>query len=153
MRVFIILFFALCSLYVVNAQYSMSNQIVSDCEGTLTDSELNILEPGWYSHDENFNFTICPSNALSIIINFTSFLTEPINDYVIIYDGPDNTYPILAGPFSGTSLPPQIVSSGCVTIQFVSDLNVAEEGFELSWETIISTPQSPTISLLNQPPI
>ena len=151
MRVFIILFFALCSLYVVNAQYSMSNQIVSDCEGTLTDSELNILEPGWYSHDENFNFTICPSNALSIIINFTSFLTEPINDYVIIYDGPDNTYPILAGPFSGTSLPPQIVSSGCVTIQFVSDLNVAEEGFELSWETIISTPQSPTISLLNQP--
>ena len=115
MRVFIILFFALCSSYVVNAQYSMSNQTVSDCEGTLTDSELNILEPGWYSHDENFNFTICPSNALSIIINFTSFLTEPINDYVIIYDGPDNTYPILAGPFSGTSLTPQIVSSGCVT--------------------------------------
>ena len=128
------------------AQYNMQDLTVYDCEGTLKDSESNALNPSWYSHDENFNFTICPTNALQITITFTSFSTELINDYVTIYDGPDNTYPVL-GIFSGTNLPPQIVSSGCVTIGFFSDQNIAEEGFELQWETDVSIPASPIISL------
>ena len=128
------------------AQYNMQDLTVYDCEGTLKDSESNALNPSWYSHDENFNFTICPTNALQITITFTFFSTEIINDYVTIYDGPDNTYPVL-GVFSGTNLPPQIVSSGCVTIGFISDQNIAEEGFELMWETDVSIPASPIISL------
>ena len=102
------------------AQYTMSNQTVYSCQGTLTDSEANTQNSGWYDHNENYSFTICPVGALSITINFSMFSTEPINDYVIIYDGPDNTYPILGGPYSGTNLPPQINSTGCVTIDFVS---------------------------------
>ena len=131
----------------VFAQYTMSNQTVFDCEGTLTDSEANTLNTGWYTHNENFSFTICPAGVASIIINFSFFETEPQNDYVMIYDGPDNTYPLLSGPYSGVNLPPQIVSSGCVTIDFISDVNVAAEGFELSWESEIAVPQSPVISL------
>ena len=56
----------------------------------------------------------------------------------MIYDGPNTTYPVLAGPFSGTNIPPQIISTGCVTIVFISDLNVAAEGFELVWEAEVT---------------
>ena len=115
--------------YCIFAQYNMQNLTVYDCQGTLKDSESNGLNPSWYSHNENFNFTICPPNALQTTITFISFSTEPNNDYLTIYDGPDNTYPILGGPFSGTNLPPQIMSSGCITLEFISDQNVAEEGF------------------------
>ena len=145
MKKYLLLYCILFSNLMI-AQYNMQDLTVYDCEGTLKDSESNALNPSWYSHDENFNFTICPTNALQITITFTFFSTELINDYVTIYDGPDNTYPVL-GIFSGTNLPPQIVSSGCVTIGFFSDQNIAEEGFELQWETDVSIPADPIISL------
>ena len=134
-----------------NAQYSMSNQTVYDCEGTLSDSEANSQQSGWYDHNENFTFTICPNGASSIIIDFSFFNTEPLNDYLLIYDGPNSSSPILAGPFSGINTPPQITSNGCVTLVFVSDLNVAADGFNLSWETIISVADPPQLTLANNP--
>ena len=137
----------MCFANVVFAQYTMSNSTVFDCEGTLTDSEANTNNPGWYAHNENYSFTICPAGAISIVINFSFFETEPQNDYVIIYDGPDNSFPILSGPYFGVNLPPQITSSGCVTIDFVSDVNVAAQGFELSWESEISVPSPPVLFL------
>ena len=146
MRLLLILLFSL-NIVQLHAQYTMSNQTVYDCEGTLSDSEANTQQAGWYDHNENFAFTICPNGASSIIIDFSFFNTEPINDYVLIYDGPNTTSPILAGPFSGVNTPPQVVSNGCVTIVFVSDLNVAADGFNLSWETIISVPDPPQLSL------
>ena len=51
----------------------MSNQTVYDCEGTLSDSEANSQQAGWYDHNENFTFTICPNGASSIIIDFSFF--------------------------------------------------------------------------------
>ena len=147
---FTFLFFLIIDVSVF-AQYTMSNQTVYDCEGTLTDSEANTLNPGWYDHNENFSFTICPNGALSITIDFNFFSTEPNNDYVMIYDGPNSSYPVLGGPFSGVNLPPQIVSSGCVTIVFISDVNVAAEGFGLTWNSNVSVPLPPTISLISNP--
>ena len=37
----IFLFISLALSYIVNAQYTMSNQTVDDCFGTLSDSEAN----------------------------------------------------------------------------------------------------------------
>jgi hypothetical protein len=133
------------------SQYLMSNLTVYDCEGTLTDSEANPLTTGWYANNEDFSFTICPNGAYAITIDFTFFLTEPINDYIMIYDGPNNTYPLLAGPYSGTNLPPQIISNGCVTITFISDVNVTSEGFELNWEAQLNPPQPPVLNLPTSP--
>ncbi len=151
MRYYLILFISLILCQDLYAQYSMSNQTVYSCDGTLTDSEANTQNSGWYDHNENYSFTICPNGVLSITINFSLFSTEPVNDYVMIYDGPDNTYPILGGPYSGTNLPPQINSTGCVTIDFISDVNVADEGFVLSWQSQVAIPPSPNISLPVQP--
>ena len=147
----IFLFISLALSFIVNAQYSMSNQTVTDCFGTLSDSEANTQQSGWYDHNENYTFTICPNGAASIIIDFSFFNTEPINDYLLIYDGPNTTSPVLAGPFSGVNTPPQINSNGCVTIVFISDVNVAAEGFNLSWETIIDVPDPPILSLPTAP--
>ncbi len=146
MKLKIILFFFFIHYFSI-AQYTMQDLTVTDCEGSLTDSESNSLNPSWYSHNENFNFTICPLNVLQIQINFSLFSTEPSNDYIIIYDGPDNTYPIIGGPYSGSNLPPQITSNGCVTIEFISDQNVADEGFQLSWNSLISQPQVPLLTI------
>ncbi|MEC9209721.1 MAG: gliding motility-associated C-terminal domain-containing protein [Bacteroidota bacterium] len=143
--IYLVLIF-LCFSKLLSAQYVMSNLTVYDCQGSLTDSEANALNSGWYDNNENFSFVICPNGAYSIAINFTFFLTEPINDYIMIYDGPDNTYPVLGGPYSGTNLPPQIVSNGCVTITFISDVNVTSEGFELNWEAQLIPPQPPVLS-------
>ncbi|MDC0204271.1 gliding motility-associated C-terminal domain-containing protein [Flavobacteriales bacterium] len=148
-------FFILLTCFFVSnsllAQYTMSNQTVYACEGTLTDSEANIVNPGWYTHNENFSFTICPQGALSITITFSSFKTEPGNDNITIYDGPNNTFPLIGGPYSGVSLPPQIISNGCITITFMSDATVAEEGFELSWESEVSVPPPPILSIAPAP--
>ena len=143
---FVIFCMLLCNIIVAQVQYNMQDLTVYECEGILKDSESNALNPTWYSHDENFHFTICPANALQITITFSIFSTEPTNDYITIYDGPDNTYPVL-GVYSGTNLPPQIVSTGCITIGFISDQNIAEEGFELYWETDVSIPSPPVIIL------
>ena len=67
------------------AQFSMSNQTVYECYGTLTDSEANSLNAGWYDHNENYAFTICPSNTLSITIDFTSFNTETMLTQWLLY--------------------------------------------------------------------
>ena len=146
-RVIYLLLIFLCFSKLLSAQYVMSDLTVYDCQGSLTDSEANALNSGWYTNNENFTFVICPNGAYSIIIDFTFFLTEPINDYIMIYDGPDTTYPVLGGPYSGTSLPPQIVSNGCVTITFNSDVNVTSEGFELNWDAQLTPPQPPVLSL------
>ena len=74
MRFFI--FFFLFMNHFVYAQYTMSNQTVSACEGTLTDSEANTVFPGYYNHNENFSFTICPQGVMSITISFSFFETE-----------------------------------------------------------------------------
>jgi hypothetical protein len=68
-----------------------------------------------------------------------------------LFDGPDTNSPLIGEPFSGTNLPFPVSSNGCVTINFISDNNVALEGFDLYWEAIISPPINPIISLPNPP--
>jgi len=129
----------------------MQNLTVTDCYGTLTDSESNPIVGTYYSHNENYTFTICPPGAISIDIIFTFFETESTFDYLRIFDGPDTNSPLIGGPFSGNSIPPSITSNGCITINFISDNNVALEGFALYWEAQITPPPNPIITLPNAP--
>ena len=64
---------------------------------------------------------IAPAGATQISLNFTAFDTEDTYDVVNVYDGPDDTYPLLA-TWYGNTLPPTIktsegVGAMCVTEQ------------------------------------
>ena len=74
-KYFLIFIFLFITKFIFG-QYLMSNQTVYECEGTITDSEANSVNSGWYDNNENFSFTICPSGAYSIAINFISFVTS-----------------------------------------------------------------------------
>ncbi|MCH8330412.1 MAG: CUB domain-containing protein, partial [Bacteroidetes bacterium] len=130
----------------VMGQYNMQNATVQDCEGTLLDSEDGLIA-GTYAHNENFVFTICPPGVTSINISFASFCTELNYDFLTIHDGPDTLSPIISGPTSGLIPPSPVTSTGCVTIHFTSDANIACTGFELNWIANITQPLPPNITL------
>ncbi len=89
-------------------------------------------------------FTICPDNAGCIAMDFSLFITEnPSNnssgDLLIIYDGPDNSYPII-GSFSGSLVDSdnafgQVFAggNGCMTLEFVANGTIEVAGWEATW--------------------
>ena len=131
--------------------FNMSDTLVSDCQGRLLDSEAG--QNGNYDHNENFTFTICPPGPVdSITLSFLSFCTEANFDYLRIFLGTDTLGTLLAGPFSDTILPPTIVSPGCITINFITDANVACTGWIADWKVYESIPIPPTMAINPSPP-
>jgi hypothetical protein len=133
-------------------RYNMSNRTVSDCEGTLVDSE-NSKDPQFptgYDHNEDYYFSICLPGSPKITINFSVFQLETDKfgnaiDYIEVYDGPNQSSPLI-GKYSGTNVPGSISSTGdCITIYFHSDGNVVKEGFELTWSVVPPDPIPPVI--------
>ncbi|WP_460220002.1 choice-of-anchor L domain-containing protein [Psychroserpens sp. MEBiC05023] len=90
---------------------------------------------GAYGSDENFVTTICAQNAGEfIILDFTAFSTQLNADVLTIYDGDDTTAPVI-GTYSGVAGPGLVIASdtntsGCITVQFVSDSAGTTTGWE-----------------------
>lgn len=118
------------------------------CSGQLYDSGG---PDGDYSANEDYTFVICPSQPHQCInFNLSYYNLEYEGfDQLIFYDGdevnPANIITTIGGldPFTlnvggegggGVCYPTIHASSGCMTIQFVSDTQVQLEGFEGSWE-------------------
>lgn len=139
---YLFLFFLFPGVILAQNTYYMSNQTVTECEGILFDSDAGTL-PNYYAHNENLIFTICIQASDSILMTFGQFCTEAGFDMLTIYDGPNTASPVL-GTFSGTiTIPPIMATSGCITLHFVSDANVACTGWQATWETFISPPDEP----------
>ncbi len=71
-----------------------------------------------------------------MVFQFLSFWVEECCDYLLVYNGPDASFPLL-GEFRGSNLPPILTSShstGALTFYFHSDHSVLGD-----WEAIIST--------------
>ena len=114
----------------------------NSCTGELYDSGG---PDGDYSNSENNVFTICPPAPNNACINFDLqyFNVDEFGDVINIYDGNDATgTPIysIAGPGfndlsggGGVCLSAQ-ASSGCLTIEMVTDGNTTFEGFAANWE-------------------
>ncbi len=115
------------------------------CSGILTDSGG---EDGDYGNNENHVFSICPSAPHSCI-NFTleyyniesgSFFNP--TDQIIFYDGPNTSSPVIAtldgadgnNPSYGGVCYSVSASSGCLTVQFISDGTATYDGFLGYWE-------------------
>ncbi|MBK8565987.1 MAG: S8 family serine peptidase [Saprospiraceae bacterium] len=101
----------------------------TNCSGTLTDGSgnQNYVSNGYHS------WTIEPSNANSITLNFTAFNTEEDFDFVKIYNGLDTNAPLI-GEYSGSSLPPAITAnSGKMHIVFEADESITETGWNATY--------------------
>ena len=75
-------------------------------------------------------------------LQFISFELEDTSDKVSIYDGSDNTAPLLH-KFSSTSRPSDVIirSSGNVTfVSFVTDGKATGDGFKILYSTINPAP-------------
>jgi gliding motility-associated-like protein len=120
---------------VANAQGSflISQPEITTCQASLQDTGG---EPGGgYQNNENFTTVICPdSPGQGISLNFgaTPFNlstagTAPL-DQLSIWDGPDDTYPLI-GTWTGNNSPGIITASflnaqntgGCLTVRFTSN--------------------------------
>lgn len=114
----------------------MQNGTFTQCGDSFFDSGGSTMT---YSNNEDFTLTICPTtNPENVRLDFTAFTTQPTVDVMTIYDGDDDTAPIL-GMFSGNTSPGIIQASdsnptGCLTINFVSNGN----GNSIGWAADIS---------------
>ncbi|WP_178985795.1 CUB domain-containing protein [Winogradskyella helgolandensis] len=96
---------------------------------------------GDYLTNEFETTTFYPDNPGDYVVaTFTVFNTESGYDILTVYDGPDETYPLL-GEFSGTTTPGPFTStdpSGALTFVFDSDSSVQYSGWEADITCIIS---------------
>lgn len=111
----------------------------TECEGQLTDTGG---VDGDYGNNENNIFTICPDQphaCLNFVLEYYNI--ENTTDEILFFDGPDITgTPIGALDGSGFALETNggvcfqtFATSGCMTIQFISDGSNVFEGFNGFW--------------------
>ncbi|MGY0393167.1 CUB domain-containing protein [Bizionia sp. KMM 8389] len=96
-----------------------------------------------YTSNEQTTTTFTPDVAgTALTATFTSFNLENGYDYLYIYNGPDDSYPLL-GTFSGTNSPGVVTSSdpsGALTFVFESDGSITYEGWEANFSCAPYTP-------------
>ena len=122
--------------------------VITNASGTLYDSGG---ANGNYANDERKVWRIQPTNGGTVQLNFSAFNTESGKDKLIVYDGPNIQSPVL-GTYSGTSLPPQISSTGSsITLEFRSDCGTTQAGWAINFSTNVQnndiTPPVSTVSL------
>ncbi len=90
---------------------------------------------GTYLNNESWIFNVCPSAQDScIIIDVNDMDLSADGDMLTIYDGMDNTGPVL-GQYFGAAAPEQFqVGSGCFAIEFFSNAFGTGNGWDISWE-------------------
>jgi len=103
-----------------------------------------------YSANENKTMTFYPSvSGQYISMNFTSFSTQSNVDLLYIYDGPNNTFPLL-GIYSGSNSPDTITArnpQGCLTFTFTSNSGSQAAGWAASF-SCVSQPGTNSTSFL-----
>lgn len=103
--------------------YTMSNSTVTTCSGSFFDSGGSA---GNYGNSQNLVMTFQPGTpGQAISVSFTSFVTNPPFDYMIVYDGPNASSPQLAH-YNGTNSPGTLTAStnnpsGALTFRFFSN--------------------------------
>jgi hypothetical protein len=103
--------------------------------GTFTDGSAS----NNYANNTNCSWLIQPTNATAITLSFSAFNTELNYDGVIVYDGANNTAPVL-GQFSGTSIPNTVTSTGgSMYVEFLSDPAVRGQGWTANYTSTITT--------------
>lgn len=107
---------------------------ITDRFGTIEDGSGPVTD---YSNNNYCKWLIAPSGIASITLNFQSFNTEVNNDVVIVYDGADETAPVI-DTFSGSTLPLSITSKGDkMFIVFKTNSSVTAPGWIANFSTAL----------------
>jgi N-acetyl-anhydromuramyl-L-alanine amidase AmpD len=78
-------------------------------------------------------WTISPTGAAKVTLNFSSFNLENTFDYLYLYDGNSINAPLI-GKYTGTTSPGTISSSGgSITAEFRSDCSTTSAGWAATW--------------------
>lgn len=113
--------------YSANYPSYCGNNTQTALTGTISDGSGDKK----YQSNTTCQWIIQPANAASLILTFTEFETEPDDDFVKIYDL--NTQELL-GTFSGTTLPPPVMSpTGAMFIQFKTDGSQNYQGWTANY--------------------
>jgi hypothetical protein len=110
----------------------MTDCYADSCSGSIHDFGGPLKN---YYNNEDYTWTIAPSNATSLDISFSAFDVELNYDYLYVYDGNSTAAAQIPGsPFTGTTLPASFTTStGAVTFRFTSDLSTVKPGFLASY--------------------
>ena len=107
----------------VTLSAGLSSEGGSDCSADAGTEEICL------GNDEFQTFTYCPDNpgdGTVMTLNFTGGFLETCCDFLTVYDGADNTAPIVTttnGDFTGVSFT-ATNPDGCITIELTSDGSV-----------------------------
>jgi hypothetical protein len=132
----------------INIHKISANNSIQNSKTTISSCSEYFYDTGGidgnYSDNENYTTTFCPDNDGDVVIvSFGLFELETNYDVLKIYNGSDNTYPLI-GEFTGVISPDIIVATiengGCLTFEFISDFSINFGG----WEAYITceTPSS-----------
>lgn len=118
--------------------FNMANSTISTCDGYFYDPGGSAAN---YSNSQDYTMVFNPSVAGNMLqFVFSEFALETNStcsyDYLKIYDGPNNTYPLL-GTYCGTTSPGTILATnatGSITFVFHSDVSQTDIG----WAATIS---------------
>ncbi|TKS81784.1 CUB and sushi domain-containing protein 3 [Collichthys lucidus] len=98
------------------------------CGGNITSMNGTIYSPGHpaeYPHFQDCMWTVRVPPGYGIYINFSVINTEPIYDYITVWDGPDQASPQI-GQFSGNSVQEGVsTTANQVLIKFHSDFSTS----------------------------
>lgn len=86
-----------------------------------------------YYSNEDYTYTIAPTGAYGLSLNFSAFNTELNYDTLYLYDGNSVNAPLL-GAYHGTNSPGLITATGnALTMRFVSDGGTVSSGWNAIW--------------------
>lgn len=104
-----------------------------------TDSIFDAGGPAFnYYNNEDYTFTIAPTNVTGVSLDFKSFSTENGFDSLFIYSGKNTTS--LIGAYTGTNSPGIIKSTGdALTLRVKTDGATTAPGWKAIWTSITTT--------------
>jgi spore germination protein YaaH len=109
---------------------------VNPCSDTLYDRGGPAAT---YYDNQDYTFTIAPTGASSVNLSFLEFDVEVGFDSLWIHDGTSTADPLIGG-YSGTTLPPNINSTGgALTLHFYSDGATKGNGWKMVYSCVLDT--------------
>ncbi|XP_072174323.1 cubilin-like [Diadema setosum] len=125
------------------------------CGGNYSTPHGDLRSPddgsGRYPHNTDCFWTITVEDNHRVALTFLSFELEGASscqyDYVKLYDGPDDSYPLLLTQCgAGLPDPPLIYSSGNqMSVHMFSDSSVSYSGFHATYETVCGGRRDATV--------